>query len=712
MFQKVYLFFFVLLGFNATAQIRVSGVVADQNGEGLIGANVYLKDTYDGATTDSKGKFQFETYEKGQRRIVVTFVGYESIEETIDLSVNVELVFKLKESFNDLEAVTITAGSFETSDKKRVVVLKSLDIATTAGATADITGALTTLPGTQKVGESGRLFVRGGTAEETKIFVDGVEAANYYSATSTGVPSRSRFSPFLFKGTFFSTGGYSAEFGKALSSTLILNTKDVGAENKIDVSLMSVGFETDVARTWKDQTIHANIGYTNLTPYYQLIPQRIDWTGDSQGFTGLVSYAKKLQSGATIKGLVMGNSSNFGFDRSTITTQSGRETVRLQNQNIYGNVSINLPVGETDQLYIGYSRTQDYNQIRYNELSVENPTVNQHFKAKFVHEFSSKTHLNSGAEIFTEQFDEEVNTFDKSSFEKFNPSVYSELSHYLNEQIAVRLGMRGEYENAIESTTFSPRVSMAYKLNDFSQLSLATGQFYQTPGAEYLKITSDFNSEKSNHYILNFQKIKNDRIFRTEAYCKDYNHLVRYQDQYDPSTFSNAGEGFAYGLDIFWRDRKTLKYVDYWVSYSWMQSERLYKDYPEHATPTFATGHNLSIVAKRFFTRWKTQMGATYSFSSGRPYENPNLEGFIESKAKAYHDLSFNLAYLPNPKVIIYASATNILGVEQIFGYRYAPEQNEAGVFESEAIQLPAKRFLFIGCFITIGTFNNQLENL
>ena len=47
-------------------------------------------------------------------------------------------------------------------EEKRRTILKAVDIATTAGATADIAGALNTLPGTTKNGESGRLFVRGG----------------------------------------------------------------------------------------------------------------------------------------------------------------------------------------------------------------------------------------------------------------------------------------------------------------------------------------------------------------------------------------------------------------------------------------------------------------------------------------------------------------------------------------------------------------------
>ncbi len=76
----------------------------------------------------------------------------------------------LKEEVTELKAVVITAGTFEASDQKRATALNPIDIVTTASANGDITSALKTLPGTQQVGESEGLFVRGGTASETQNF--------------------------------------------------------------------------------------------------------------------------------------------------------------------------------------------------------------------------------------------------------------------------------------------------------------------------------------------------------------------------------------------------------------------------------------------------------------------------------------------------------------------------------------------------------------
>lgn len=713
--RYIFLTQILLLVNLSVAQSLVTGHITDPNGEELIGANVYLKDTYDGGTSDFDGNFRFETYEEGDQMLVVSFVGYEPFEQLIHVGESEGIQIVLKEAFSSIEAVTITAGSFEASDKKKAVVLKSLDIATTAGATADITGALNTLPGTQKVGESGRLFVRGGTANETRIYIDGVEAANYYGASANGIPTRSRFSPFLFKGTFFSTGGYSAEYGQALSSALILNTLDVDPENKIDLSLMSVGLDAGVTRSWNDQSLYAKVGYLNLNPYNKAIDQRVKWIDGTVSWDGTMAYKKKLDNGGMWKVMGMINTTDFHLHEQTKLNAQGYNDISIQNSNAFATSSLNVPVGERDNFYVGVSSAWNRDEVGYNENGVWNPDFNFHFKTKYNHEFTSKLILNTGAEVFYESVNQQLgNELDTlhQEFQNINAAYYAEMDHYLSEKLVLRYGGRMSHQSALNSTTLEPRFSMAYQLSEYSQFSLASGQFYQKPNQDYLLVTDQLKQERAQHYILNFQRIKENQVFRIETYLKDYDHLVRFTDQYTPESFTNDGEGYAYGVDLFWRDRGSIRNLDYWVSYSYLKSERYFQNYPTKSVPSFATAHNASFVIKMFVPAIKSQLGATYSVTSGRPYENPNREGFNESRTRVYQDLSFNMAYLPTPELIIYFSATNLLGQDQVFGYRYANTPDEAGSFQSEAIRLPAKRFVFIGCFLTIGAFNKQIENL
>jgi hypothetical protein len=145
------------------AQVIISGKLTDTKNRVLAGASISLKDSYDGTTSDSLGHFSFTTTETGQKVLEATISGYTSYSNNILIEGKpIVLNIQLKELITELNAVVLTAGTFEASDKKKGTVLTSLDIVTTASAEGDITGALKTLPGTQQVGESGGLFVRGG----------------------------------------------------------------------------------------------------------------------------------------------------------------------------------------------------------------------------------------------------------------------------------------------------------------------------------------------------------------------------------------------------------------------------------------------------------------------------------------------------------------------------------------------------------------------
>ncbi|MEQ8241026.1 MAG: TonB-dependent receptor [Cyclobacteriaceae bacterium] len=692
----------------------ISGYVITEDSEPLIGANIYLKDSYDGATSDIDGYFSFETLETGKQTIIVSFMGFYTIEREIQIDADMQLEFQMLPAFNAMSAVTITAGTFEASDDKKAVVLNSLDVAMTAGATADIAGALSMLPGTQKNTQDGRLFVRGGRAEETGVYIDGLEAANFYNTTGNGVPTRGRFSPFLFKGTYFSTGGYSAEYGQALSSALILESKGVEPSTRYDISLMSVGMDASTVQVKGDRSIYGKIGYTDLTPYNAFISQRLSWQQAPQSIDGVVSYKQNYTDGSKIRSMAMISKNKMQFSKPTILNEQGITEVKLANDYAFAQASYIKPVDDLNFITIGISGSKNRDEFHLDSLSTTIHSFNTHVKMKWDHTFSDQTFLKSGVDFFYRSFDQKVesDTLFNLTYHQQRMAIYSELDHYFSEKVILRVGARFEREVYLKSTTISPRISLAYKLNLTDQISLATGRFYQDPSEQYLRANDELSQERADHYMLNFQRNSDNRVFRVEAYLKDYEQLISFSHETDPRSFANDGYGYAYGLDVFWRDRGGIKNIDYWLTYSWLKSERKYKSFDELAVPVYATTHNVSIVAKRWFSRLKTQAGISYSVASGRPYDHPGIEGLNESRTKAFHDLSYNMAWLPNKNIIVYFSVTNLLGFDQSFGFRFSDEPDNHGNFQFEEQRMPARRMLFLGCFITLGQLNDQLENL
>lgn len=716
--KAIIILLIILTGFQNFAQTEVSGKVTDEKGIAIPGANVYLEGTYDGASSDENGNFTFNTSETGTKTLLVSFLSYETFKKQIDVSTFKNQSIKLKESVNTLDAVVVTAGTFEAGDKARVSVLKPLDIVTTAGAAGDIIGALNTLPGTQTVGESGRLFVRGGEADETQTFVDGLRVAQPYGATANNLPTRGRFSPFLFNGISFSTGGYSAEYGEALSSILTLNTIDEPVQEQTDISLMTVGLGIGNIQKWNKNSLSINAAYINLEPYQKLIPQAVDWNKPYQSLAGELVYRYQFKNGL-LKVYGAFDVSQFDINQEDIN-QPEKVRFDLQNNNFYGNASYKGTFSGNWNIHTGLSYGLGINKIGINNDKLDNTENAAHLKFKIGKKINERIKIAAGTDYFLTDFDEKYIEFQAQTarigYQNSIAAAYIESDIFFSKKLAMKVGARASQNRLLDEFRLSPRASFAYKVSKNGQFSFAYGDFVQTPKADYIKFSADFRSEKASHYILNYQYNKDRRLFRAEAYYKKYQDLVKYDTEIAQfnSEFSNEGDGFAKGIDLFWRDNKTFKNTEYWVSYSFIDTERNYLNYTSQVTPSFVADHTLSIVTKHWIEDWKSQIGFSYTVNSGRPYNNPNELEFMNGKTKAYQNLSFNWAYLISQQKILYFSVSNIIGTDNVFSYQYANSPDLNGQFQRRAIGQPADRFFFVGFFWTISDNKktNQLENL
>jgi hypothetical protein len=692
------------------AQTKVGGKVTDERGQPVPQANILLLDTYDGASSDVDGNFEFLSSETGEHTLVVRFVGFHEYRLPVTLEGEpLNIVVRLKEQISELQAVTISAGSFTASDQSRRTILRAVDIATTAGATADIAGALNTLPGTQKVGESGRLFVRGGDGDETRTFIDGTAVLNAYSPSAPNAPSRGRFLPFMFKGTSFSTGGYSSEYGQALSSALVLESKDQSENSRTDIGLLSVGGDVAHTQAWTRGSVAAKLQYTNIRPYFKLINQEVDWQKPPVSIEGVSAFRQKVGKHGMVK--LYGNYTNSGFSlyQHDINNESQRQLYDLDNRYRYANASYKDMLSDAWNIRSGISYTGNRDIKTMDGVSVEETETGIHAKTVFEGSVSEHAELKAGAEIISKS-DEQISADGTIGFHENISAAFVESDLYASNHFVTRVGVRAEYNNLIEKVGIDPRLSLAYKAGRSGQVSLAYGRFRQSPKNEWLTMNKNLASEKAEHFILNYQHIENDRTFRVEGYYKRYDDLVKV----DQSLVTNNGSGYAKGFEFFWRDNKTIQSADYWISYSFLDTKRMYANYPIRAVPAFASKHNFSVVYKHFIEKLKSQVGTTFSYASGRPYANPNHTKFNSDRTHYYADLSLNWSYLPAPYVIIYLSCTNLTGRDNIFGYAFSDVPDDSGLYKGRAIRQPAPRFLFVGIFITLSKDKsvNQLPSL
>lgn len=702
----------ILVALPAWPQQRITGKVLDNEGQPLTGVNVYIKNSYDGASTDTSGRFSFKTNATGKQLLVASYIGCKTQETELNLSEKVQpLIITLSQAPSELAPVVITAGTFEAGDTKRSVVLKLLDISTTPSAVGDVYGALATFPGTQIVGDKGGLYVRGGEGYETKTFFDGMQVANPYFSNMPDLPERGRFSPILFSGTVFSTGGYSAEYGQALSSALILNTTGVAEKEQTGVSLMSVGASASHTEHWDKASLALSATYSNMSAYNNLFPSNLSWSKSPESFDLTSLYRLKRGKYGLLKVYTGTNINSSALYYNPDLNSSKLSLINLKNSDLYVNTVYTDKLSNTWMIKTGLAFTRDNLTMKQDTFQVGQPVSAAHQRITLTHEPNNHFSLKFGEDVSLYSYYMDYrqllsNIRYRPGFRIVNPALYAESELRLGLRLAVRAGVRGEYLSLTNEYSVVPRVSFAYKTGENSQVSLAYGMFTQGPEKEYLLFAHHLESERASHYILNYQYEKNNRLFRIEGYRKDYSQLVKYSslNNPDPLAYNNNGNGYSLGFDLYWRDSHTLRFLDYWVSYSYIDTKRNYKNYSESRTPAFVSPQTFSVVAKYMFTGIKLHAAVNYTHASSKTWFNPDLPGDITAKTKAYNDFSINLVYLTKlfrNSAIVYFNVNNIFGFNNVFGYNYSAEPSHNQSYTLYPVKPASKRFFILGLFLS-----------
>ena len=732
---------------TTNAQFKISGTVIDDKNRPVRGANVYLDNTLDGGTTDSLGIFRFTTSEKGNQTIVASEVSHENAGQPIVIAGDVSgIVLHMKANkVRDLDVVTITAGSFGASSDNNKTILKPLDIVTTAGANADVVKALEMLPGTQQTGTENGLFVRGGDASELSILVDGLVVQNAFFSGPPGVATRSRFGAFNYQGVSFSSGGYSARYGQALSGVLELNTTDLPDKSTVNLGLNMAGIYASGTKKWKNSSLDVGGSYNNLSPFYGLATTNFKFYNVPVGGSGNARYVWKPNKDGILKVSVNGSYNTSGIavpnpysgvsDTAKIDTFSKvfrnlGDTVnfKTKDQYYYSNASYKQMFKDKYSLYIGGSYSLDQTNNSFGPIPINETDYRTQFRVEGKDYFTSRLNLLAGSDIQSFGINKNFNSYFKQDFNERLISGYTELEWTPINNLAIRPGVRYEHSTLLNRDDLAPRLSMAIKTGHHSQISIAGGMFYQDPDNIYMLagLYDKLKMQVATHYIANWQYSKNDRTLRLEGYYKSYQDLVREMySTYDPSGYrtitdttsvNNTGHGYAQGLELFWRDKKSVKNLDYWISYSYIDTRRLYQNFPYEATPTYIANHNLNLVAKYFVDKWQTNFSATYSFASGRPYYDGAFStitssNFLSEKTPDFNNLALTVAYLHSFGkwfTVFYLSIDNITNQHNIFGYRYIYDANGAPTGGRNPIVPALYRSIFVGVNMSLTQFKKD----
>ena len=326
----------------------------------------------------------------------------------------------------------------------------------------------------------------------------------------------------------------------------------------------------------------------------------------------------------------------------------------LKNSNLYFNSAYRHTF---DKLILRTSVSVSNNKdnINWGQIPGSNLDWRLQWRGETLYNFSDHVNILAGSELQRYQFNQTFSSFN-SSFDEFLAAGYTELEWKPLRWLAFKPGLRFEHSNLLNKNNMGPRLALAIGTGNYSQISLASGLFYEDPDKKYLFSGYHPNFQNAVHYIANYQWMRNERTFRIETYYKTYNQLVfenlTSNVKYDANLYrfippgeniDNSGSGYAQGLEIFWRDKGTIPNFDYWISYSYIDTKRLYQNFRSKVTPSFVANNNLNVLAKYFIMPLQVNLGASYVYASGRPFYDPN---FKLRTAPDYHDFSVNMSYL------------------------------------------------------------------
>ena len=727
--NKILSIFFLVCSANyAVSQAKISGVVTDNHKHPIGDASVYIKNSISGAITDSLGHFSFTVNVRGEQTFVASSIGFKEAEKTIQLNgVAVEINFALKPEDKTLESVVVSAGSFEASDKAKGASLTPMDAVTVAGNGGDIANALRSLPGAQQIGEQEGLFVRGGTSEETKQFVDGtlLKSPNYGGVP--GMPQPARLNPFLFRGILFNTGGYSALYGEALSSALILESVDLPDKSSASLHIfpMTVGAGLQQLAKNNKGSYGINTNYGSYALYNKVVSPKPDFFHAPEYFETDANFRIKISNGGMLKFYTNYGYNHTGMRNTNLDSSDLLSSFETKGSNIYANLSYRQPVANRWKvdaaLAYNYNKQNITNKledgthqqlfIAYYPYSRENNTdiIHSNFaqpRVVMTKMFNHNQALRFGAEYFYNN-DDYTHNDTLTNLKDNLTAAFAEGDINVAKNIATKIGIRIEHSSLLNKLSIDPRISFAYRFSDGGQINMAYGIFNQKPEIINLIQNKDLAFTRATHYIINYTKKANNRLLRLEAYYKKYKDLITTE----PSV-ANNGSGYAKGIELFFRDKKTFKNFDYWVTYTYLDTKRKFLNYPAELRPNFATPHTASIAIKRYFQDINFSANLSYSLATGRPYYNmqTNADGkssiLDKGITNTYDQMNLSFAYLftlfkkwKNKDFSgIGFGVSNIFGTLQIFGYNYSYNG-----LNKVPVTLPANRSYYIGLFMTFG---------
>ncbi|MCS3631492.1 hypothetical protein GGP55_002098 [Salinibacter ruber] len=687
----------------------VEGQVRDAQGAPVPYANVQIDGAAVGTAAGANGRFRFETTRTGSVVLRASAVGYTPVERSLRLRAGDTSTVRLAlraESIELGEAV-VTGETFSTGSPSEAT-LGSTEAVTTPGAAGDLFRALQSFPGVAAPGDGAGLFVRGGDVTETKTLLDQATVYHPYRYESPAGGSFGAVRPFLVGGTTFATGGFSAQYGNALSGVLAMESKDRPEESSRYVNLglaaASVSLDQPLVGDELGLRLSGNRSFTGVL--FRVNGQRGDYATVPQGMDGTLGLTWDYGPTGQLKLLAFARRNRIGVE-TTEGTYTGVYRSRTTNQlyNLQWTAQAKGWTVESSASWNAYTSQKTLGALdlspadRAAKLRVDatrgggdwtvrtgGTVVRRHYR--FDGTVPTQPDV-VAPDAPTRSVDESVRATRAGGYVEVESSLLS--------SVVARAGLRTDVHSRAGRPVVDPRVGLAWSFAPNTQLRAAWGLYHQFPelstyGEHVGKNT--LGAQRAQHVVLGLRHEREHLLLRAEAYHKPYRDLVV---RTGSSRYANDGTGVARGIDLFAKYGSFLgTRVNGWASYSLLRSHRTQPrdrgtDVKLDDGPApYDLTHQITAVGKvRVIDQFR--VGGTYSYVTGRPFTPVvgterlgsgallPVDGPVGSeRLPAYHRLDLQVSYFwpfnRQQNVVVYAALNNVLDRANAVDVTYSPD--------------------------------------
>ena len=612
---------------TSPSPVMLRGVVTAR-GTPLAGVNVFDLASLAGVITRDDGAFSIPPTDTLVTRmhLVARRIGYRPIDTTV-VCCRSPVAIAL-EPLATLTSISVLAGRFTANAAERTVALTPLEVMTTPGG-GDVNSAVKTLPGVQNVDEGSGLFVRSGDFTETRTFIEGAPMFTTYQFESPTGSVAGTINPFLTDGITFSSGGFGANWGNALSGVVDLRSQARPQSTYVSVNatMLSVGAGTAI-RLPHGFGVSATAGLNDLSLLFDVNGSPRDYRPPPHGNSLSAQAIWEYSPSGRIKLFALRQQNAFGIEvndpsvpsvlssnrASDIIVTSLRDTLGKWRPFINASTS-GLRRSETKGVLDARSRLRSWQA---------------HAETGYVWSDRLTTTAGMEGERIAATYETQYPTFSydpgpgapssRSALDRAGArdAEFLQLDLRLLSSIELLAGARTDRSAFATARTSDPRVSMAWAPMDSLTFTASWGIYHQVADPVFLEQAANVSTLpalRAEMSIIGVQLGDGARFTRVEAWRKEYRDLVGLTRDY--ATVAGL-EGQASGVDFFAR---TAAPFDTRARLTWSMawSRRADPNTLLVAPAPFDVTHSVTAVLERDWSSgW--HVGIAQRFATGRPF--------------------------------------------------------------------------------------------